>query len=170
MRASESATDLQEAIVEHRATLCQIAGKILGSPERADDVVQDAYLKVAEADSVLEVKRPVSYIYQVVRNLAIDRHRRRAFESGVFTSDEAARQVPGHSGTPESIEISREDLSLVARALEELPERTRRAFELYRLGGYTQRQVAERLGVSTALVNFMIRDALNHCRARVGAR
>jgi RNA polymerase sigma factor (sigma-70 family) len=49
-------------------------------------------------------------------------------------------------------------------ALDELPERTRSAFELYRSGSYTQREVAQQLGISTTLVNFMIRDARIHCR------
>ncbi|MFC6978486.1 sigma factor-like helix-turn-helix DNA-binding protein [Microbulbifer taiwanensis] len=56
-------------------------------------------------------------------------------------------------------------MNLVARALGELPERTRRVFELYRMGGHTQREIAKMLGVSPTLVNFMIRDALNHCRS-----
>ena len=44
----------------------------------------------------------------------------------------------------------------------------RRAFELYRLGGLTQREVADELGISTTLVNFMIRDALTCCRDALG--
>jgi RNA polymerase sigma-70 factor (ECF subfamily) len=57
---------------------------------------------------------------------------------------------------------------MVSDALATLPERTRRAFELYRLGGLTQREVADELGISTALVNFMIRDALTCCRDALG--
>ena len=52
----------------------------------------------------------------------------------------------------------------LARALAQLPERTRAAFELHRLGGKTQREVAADLGISTTLVNFMIRDAMACCR------
>ena len=35
--------------------------------------------------------------------------------------------------------------------------------ELHRLDGFTQRAIADELGVSTTLVNFMIRDALTRC-------
>ena len=59
--------------------------------------------------------------------------------------------------------MTRQDLRLVADALSTLPERTRRAFELHRLDGLTQRAIADELGVSITLVNFMIRDALTRC-------
>ncbi|HCL3696784.1 TPA: pyoverdine signaling pathway sigma factor PvdS, partial [Pseudomonas aeruginosa] len=36
--------------------------------------------------------------------------------------------------------------------------------EMYRLHGVPQKDIAKELGVSPTLVNFMIRDALVHCR------
>ncbi|MGY2166900.1 sigma factor-like helix-turn-helix DNA-binding protein, partial [Pseudomonas tolaasii] len=35
---------------------------------------------------------------------------------------------------------------------------------MYRLHGVPQKDIAKELGVSPTLVNFMIRDALVHCR------
>jgi len=168
VRTNEQIVELADVFIAYRSQLCHAAMKILGNRERADDVVQDAYLKIIEADAVFDVRQPVAYIYQVVRNLAIDRHRRCALESGFFACEEEGLEVPAPSGTPEAIAIGRQELGRVARALGELPERTRKAFELYRVGGLTQREIAERLGVSTTLVNFMIRDAIDHCRAALG--
>ncbi|MFG6175953.1 RNA polymerase factor sigma-70 [Halomonas sp. THAF12] len=155
---------MESIVVTHRAQLCQAAMKILGNRERADDVVHDTYLKIAEAGKAFDVKRPTAYVFQVVRNLALDRYRRQAFEAGLFAIEEEGAGVPASTGTPEALEISRQELGLMAEALDALPRRTRCAFELYRSGGYTQRQIAQQLGVSTTLVNFMIREALDHCR------
>ncbi|AJD47475.1 extracytoplasmic-function sigma-70 factor [Isoalcanivorax pacificus W11-5] len=165
MQTSEQRAELEHIFVTHRTRLCHAAMKILGNRERADDVVHDAYLKIIETDAALEVRRPMAYAFQVVRNLAIDRHRRNAFESGVFACEEEGEHVAAPTATPEVIAISRQDLELLAQAMAQLPERTRRAFEMYRIGGETQREIAAQLGVSTTLVNFMIRDALTHCRA-----
>lgn len=96
-----SGADLGRVFVAQRSQLKAVALKILGNVHRAEDVVQDAYLKLLEAPVATEVHQPVAYLFQLVRNLAIDRHR----------------------------------LRLVSDALASLPERTRRAFELYRLGG-----------------------------------
>lgn len=169
MREDEQLSDLVEAFVANRRQLCLVATKILGSPDRAEDVVQDAYLKVIEVKAVFVVKQPVAYIFRIVRNLAIDHYRRARLESGVFAGAEEGEHVPSASGTPETISISRQQLSLIAGALDQLPERTRRAFELYRVGGHTQREIARMLDVSPTLVNFMIRDALDQCRNALGS-
>ena len=144
--------------------LRRAALKILGDLARAEDVVQDAYLKVTESERAPNIKQPLAYLYQIVRNLAIDRHRRAAFEGGLFENEEEGLQVPGQMATPEVTAISRQNLTVVARALSELPERTRR-FELHRLDGHTHCAIATQLNISTSLVNILIHDAMNHCRA-----
>lgn len=138
--------------------------KILGCPYGAEDVVQDAYIKAIETAAASEIKRPVSYLYQIVRNLAIDHYRRASLENRYFASEEEGAQIVDLTRTPETIVIDRQCLRILVEALADLPQRTQCAFELYSLGGLTQREVAKRLNVSPTLVNFMIRDALRHCR------
>ena len=160
----QEAGAIADLFVTHRERLCDSAMKILGCRHRAEDVVQDTFLKVTEAASAFTIRQPVAYLHQVVRNLAIDRYRRSALETICFRAEEEGLQVSDLSHTPEAVVAGRQHLSLVCGALGRLPERTRKAFELHRLGGLTQREVARELGVSPTLVNFMIRDALLACR------
>lgn len=162
---NEQTVNLCKAFVEHRPQLERAAFKILVNAERAQDVVQDTYLKMIEAAGAFEVRQLVAYLFQMVRNLAIDAHRRAALEARLFAGEELGMDVPDRSGTPESITVNRQDLRIVSDALTELPERTQCAFKLHRLDGLTQREIADKLGVSITLVNFMIRDTLNHCTA-----
>ena len=164
MSAKSWNTELEDIFIHQRPRLCCVAARILGSADQADDIVQDAYLKISEAKTFFEVRQPISYVSRVVRNLAIDRCRRAAFESALFAKEKEGDAASFASSSPEVIAIDRQALVQVLNALDDLPERTRRAFELYRSGGYTQREIALQLGVSTTLVNFMIRDALIHCR------
>ena len=80
MLLEQQHVDLIAVFVDNRAQLRRAALKILGDPARAEDVVQDAYLKVSKTEDALNVKQPLAYLYQIVRNLAIDRHRRTVFE------------------------------------------------------------------------------------------
>jgi RNA polymerase sigma-70 factor (ECF subfamily) len=161
----EKQADLSEVFMAHRSQLRWAALKILGNPERAEDVVQDAYLKVSEAAAVFDIKQPLAYLYQMVRNLAIDHHRRVSLEMNLFEGEDDGLHVAAHTGLPEAIAISREQLMLIAKAMSELPERTRRVFELHRLEGQTHRTIAAELNISTSLVNILIHEALDHCRA-----
>ncbi|ODT76865.1 MAG: RNA polymerase factor sigma-70 [Nitrosomonadales bacterium SCN 54-20] len=161
----EEQVELSEVFMAHRSQLRWAALKILGNPERAEDVVQDAYLKVSEAAAVFHVKQPVAYLFQIVRNLAIDHHRRISFELNLFEGEDGGLHVPSPIGMPEATVIGRQHLKLVAKAISELPERTRRAFELHRLEGQTHRAIAAELAISTSLVNILIHEAIDHCRA-----
>lgn len=147
--------------VTHWSALRVAAQKIVENRALAEDIAQDAYLKVCDAEACLEIRHPLAYCYQVVRNLAIDHKRRHQMERHLFTVEDDGLDVPAASGTPEQIAISRQNLRVVSDTLSALPERTRHAFELYRISGLTQRDIGTKLGVSATLVNFMIREASN---------
>ena len=168
MFANDNEQEFNDAFIAHRSQLHHTAQKILRSRELAEEVVQEAYLKVVEIAKNCTIKQPVAYFFQIVRNLSIDYYRRSSIEATLFSSEEDNSHYSAiATGTPETIAITRENLLLLDKVLGSLPERTRKAFEWYRLGGHTQRDIAEMLGVSTTLVNFMIRDAseaLGRCR------
>jgi RNA polymerase sigma factor (sigma-70 family) len=163
---------LAEVFVANRAQLRRAALAIVRVPEEADDVVQDSYVKLIEARSDAVVRQPLAYCFQVVRNMALDRLRRASFEANLFLVEEEGQAVPSIHGHPERHAISFQNIAIIDRALAALPARTRRAFELYRLNGFTQRDIGRELGVSAGLVNGMIREAmmaLTHCRELLGA-
>lgn len=159
--------ELGEIFAKHRTQLKRAAHRILGDPHLAEDLVHDAYLRAKEMTSAQATfAQPLSYVHRMVRNLAIDRYRRSALESQIFEPEDSGAQVAAPAArTPEAMAIDRQELSLVARALAELPERVRRVFELYRLEGRTQREIGAELGLSAATVNTLIREALDRCRA-----
>ncbi len=156
----------------HRASLVDYAAPIVGCRARAEDIVQDAYLRFSAAverdrapgESIVQ---PVGYLYRTVRNLALNWVRRQVSEGG--TSDPAALEtLPSVTPTPEHEALYRDELRVVGQALAELPERTRRAFEMHRLGGRTLQQVAAALGISVGLAHQLVRDAMTHCADRLG--
>ena len=111
----------------------------------------------------------LSYLFQIVRNLAIDHYRKQALELRYSGTEEEGLNVVIHGASPEASHINFNTLDNIADALTELPQRTRYAFEMYRLHGVPQKDIAKELGVSPTLVNFMIRDALVHCRKVSGS-
>lgn len=159
---------IAEVFVANRPQLRRVAQKIVHTVDLADEVLQDAYLKLMEGVSVLEVRKPLGYCCQVVRNVAFDYHRRQSVEVSCRTyCDDLEMVGPEVCETPERVAVSRQALQVIERVLRALPPRTRQAFELNRLGGLTQREIGARLGCSATLVNFMIKDVdqvLENCR------
>lgn len=147
----------------HRAALLDYAAPIVGCRARAEDVVQEAWLRFNGQEAHADIRHPASYLYRIVRNLALDLIRRTATERVQPGSDELLNDLPSSSASPEREVSSQNELQVIACALAQLPERTRRAFEMHRLGGLTLQQVGAELGVSTALVHQLVHDALRHC-------
>lgn len=146
--------------IEHRAQLVDYATPITGCRATAEDLVQDAWLKFISSDT--SIAQPVGYLYRIVRNLALDQLRRNGSRNAQSDPDALDKLVDQRSG-PESHVVTHAELQRISRALEGLPVRTQRAFELYRLQGQTLQQVAATLGVSIGSAHQLVHDALRHC-------
>jgi RNA polymerase sigma factor (sigma-70 family) len=152
----------------HRAALIDYATPIVGCRVRAEDVVQEAYLRfdpTPAAGAVLD--QPLGYLYRIVRNLALDLRRRLSADSRRDRAQAVLAEAPAMAPSAEEIALFRDELHRVDLALAELPENMRRAFEMHRLGGYTFQQIADHLGVSLATAARWSREAFMHLARRL---
>ena len=60
----------------------------MGSRSRAEDVVQEAWLRFHEASKGRLLEDSTSYLFRIVRNLALDGRRRMKRESLIITDDD----------------------------------------------------------------------------------
>lgn len=128
--------DTTGLFVEHRGSLVNYANGILHDRAGAEDVVQEAYLRFSAAAKDDHIANPVSYLYRIVRNLALDWTRRASFEAPKVATP-VLEGVASDAPTAERILFYRDELRVISEALAELPERTRIAFRMYRLEGRT---------------------------------
>jgi RNA polymerase sigma factor (sigma-70 family) len=163
--------DILGIFLTHRSGLVEYASRIVGDHARAEDVVQEAYLRFDSAAAAKAFDEPVGYLYRIVRNLALDGRRRQRRES-LFVAGQAGDLSQRADGqpTPEAEAAGRSEVEALKAALAELPERTRRALELHRFEGKTVKAVAASLGVSVGTAHALIVDALEHCRTRLYRR
>lgn len=152
----------------HRGVLTDFAQGMLGCRARAEDVVQDAFLKLWEEGDPRAIRDALKYLFRVVRNLAIDRIRRLGLEGRYQVDEERLPDVPALTPSPERVALGELHWQHLQHALAELPVRTRTAFTMSQVEGYSQREVASHLCASPTQVHFLVRDAVGHCRARLG--
>jgi RNA polymerase sigma factor (sigma-70 family) len=160
---------LVKTYLTHRAALVETAAPIVGCRFRAEDVVQDVYLRLTQSTAEAEIRQPASYLFRLVRNLAVDRARRLALERRYGANEPVRLSAPAADPSPEDALVARELLRGLEQALAELPDRTRLAFEMNRVGGYSVEHVSRTLGISTSLTYLLLRDAMTHCRDRLFA-
>jgi RNA polymerase sigma-70 factor (ECF subfamily) len=154
----------------HQAALVDYATPIVGDRTRAEDVVQEAFIRFVPLDRKAgqAVDQPVAYLYRIVRNLALDWTRRRAIEQRHGGAEPLWWMLPDTPRTPEQDMLHRRDLARIGAALDELAPEMRLAVEMHRFGGYTLTEIAGRLNVSVPTAHRMIRDALVDIASRLG--
>ncbi|HEY6452828.1 MAG TPA: RNA polymerase sigma factor [Steroidobacteraceae bacterium] len=137
----------------------------LRSVQDAKEVAQETYvrlLQLGRPDPEVMVR---AYLFRVAGNLAIDKLRRRATRNRA--TEELPAELPGGLGMPERQLLADEQLLLLTRCLQELPEKVRSAFLMCRVEGLNQHEIARRLSVTDRMVRKYITQALLHCRLRL---
>ncbi len=154
----------------HRGEIIRVLRRRGFSQDAAADIVQDAFVRVlalsaTKADGMHVADNPKGYLHRVARNLSIDIGRRERNSPFSSVPVDALHDVGDQAVSQEKVLLDRQKLAVVAAALERLPERTRRAFEMHRLGDMTIAEVAHELGLSTSRAGALIKDAYHHIRA-----
>ena len=164
------AWDIQKLFQRHAREIARSLRRRGHSAETAADLTQDTFLRVLASTPQDDAANhnPKAYLYQVSRNLSINHQRRERLLDTVELGDETLGEIADPSPTPETIVYDRQRLRQTAAALAELPERTRTAFELHRLGDRTIADVARQLGLSTTRTWSLIREAYRHIVIRTG--
>lgn len=112
-----------------------------GDPVAADDIVQDAFIKIhVNINTLKDNEKIKQWVYQITRNAIIDYYRReRSFEALPF-------DLP--SNEEEKPKISTQLASCMKPMIDQLPVKYREALTITELQGYTQAQLSLQLGIS----------------------
>ena len=142
LRVSEMSTKSDrkaKLYVRWRPAVFDLLARRLGNLEEAENLAQEALLRALDAVEKQEIENFAAYAMRIANNLAIDRLRRRRFDSDV-SPEEALTPIPAN---PEAAEYRR-----LRRAVGRLPEDQRRIIELRFDLGLSFGEIAVELGMS----------------------
>lgn len=124
--------------------LYQFICRRISDQSAAEDLLQDVFLKIHQrVDTLQDIKRLESWIYQIARNTIIDHYRRAKPE---ITLD-APLMLDLSDELPDD-DVITELLPCVQAMVKNLPEQDRQALVLTEYQGLTQKELGERLGLS----------------------
>ncbi|MEM1134161.1 MAG: RNA polymerase sigma factor [Pseudomonadota bacterium] len=118
-------------------------------PPHPEDVVQQTFAKLAAHGDLGSIKYLETYAWTTALNFV--RHEKRAQAVAESYADDS-RKLFWHDEydafDPERIVLAKEELEIVARTLQQMPERRRSIFMACRFEGLSQEEAGKRAGVS----------------------
>ncbi len=150
--SDERALWLGRNVLPHEATLRAWLRRRRLQGLEVDDIIQETYSRLIAAESVAHVVDPKSYTFQIASSVVIDHLRRMKVVSIASVPDLEAIEIRSEDPSPERQAIDRAELHRLATAIAALPARVREVFTLRRIDGLSQREVAEKMGISESTV------------------
>ncbi len=161
-------TEFATIFSAQRQTLIRLLARLTGDRHIAEDLVQDAFVKVAAAAEAGQVQHLQPFLYQTARNLAFDHLRKQKVRALVHPRSDAALEavvenMPAAEPSPETQLLDRDRVRRFQAALAELPDRARQVLVLHRLHGLPLAEIGRRFGVSERTIAKDLAAALKYC-------
>lgn len=118
------------------------------SLDDVEDVVQESYCRIASLTDVSHIRSGRAYLFTTARMLVLERIRRARVVSIDTAIELETLASPDDHPSPEQIAAGRQELRLVKRLIDGLPERCREIFRMRKIDGLSQREVAAALNLS----------------------
>jgi RNA polymerase sigma-70 factor (ECF subfamily) len=155
----EATVSFEEFFRNEHAALFRALCLVTGSRDEAEDVMQEAFMKVYERwDRVAAMERPQGFLYRVAMNEFRSRYRR---------AMRALRRAAAPSAPDDAFEAV-EDRDVVIRSLGVLIPQQRAAIVLTSLLGYSSEEAGRMLGMQPSTVRALGTRARDVMREKVG--
>ncbi|MDH7639328.1 RNA polymerase sigma factor [Sphingomonas oryzagri] len=131
-------------------------------PDDIDEVIQETYCRLSMLDSVEHIDRPDAYFFSIAGNLLARRLRRQKvvpFET--IAEIEAYRD---DAPTQEDVAFGHSDWLRMMGLISKLPSRCRQVVRLRKIEGWSQREIAEHLGISEKAVEKHVSAGIGSIR------
>jgi RNA polymerase sigma factor (sigma-70 family) len=156
------------AFREHRTRLYQYLRRRLANEHDAQELAQEAFLRLLRVTRADLVTDPQAYLYRVARNLVYEQGSRQ-LPASRWADDTELENIEDPQGTPEAAAERAASLEKVERVVAELTPRNRAILLLFCQGGLSQREIADQVGLSKSMVQKCLSQAIAHCRKRLRA-
>lgn len=163
---SDGFRQLYQATLE---PLRRYLGRLLGNRTEAQDVAQDAFLRLHLVMRERELDRPQAYLFTTARRLAIDELRRRGGDP-LRQAEPDLDQVLAREPAIEAVVMARSEMAALMQDINRLPAGCRAVFLLSRMENLTHPQIGHRLGISPSTVEKQHARALRLLRELRAAR
>ena len=162
-RPDRQKADMSKVYMDVRASLLRFAARYFRRPQEIEDVVQEAFVKVIEAQHRREIREPRAYLFRTTRNLALSALGRSDYRLTDTIGELLPELEPLQGPTLEQQYESEQRFDAFCRAVRRLPIQAQRVYILRRVYGFTLKETAQHLGITVKTVESHQTKAMVRC-------
>lgn len=151
-------------VLRHQPSLKRYLRRLSKSDADAEDIEQEAFLKVYEANKTNDIKNPRAFLFRTAYNLFVQGYRKSKNAPYSEVADIDALSVKDMCAAADERLIMRERLGALAEAVDRLPPKTRSIFIMRKVYNLSQKEIREALGVPERTIERHVRKGLQACR------
>jgi RNA polymerase sigma factor (sigma-70 family) len=174
--ALEQDQRISEVVKREQSRLRNFIRRRVPDPRDAEDIVQDVFYELVEANRLLmPIEHVTGWLFRVARNRITDLFRKKkpeAFSDAAIEGEDGELLriedlMPSPDAGPEALYVRNALLDELELALDELPEEQREVFVVHELEGRSFKELAEETGVSVNTLLSRKRYAVLNLRERL---
>jgi RNA polymerase sigma factor (sigma-70 family) len=172
--ALERDQQVTEVVKRERSRLLGFIRRRLPDPGDAEDVLQDVFYELTEANRLLmPIEHVTAWLFRVARNRIVDLFRKKRPERLDDSPPENEARLPWEEllpspeAGPEALHLRGVLMEEIDAAIDELPDEQRDVFVAHEIEGRSFKQIAEDTGVNVNTLLSRKRYAVLHLRERL---
>jgi RNA polymerase sigma factor (sigma-70 family) len=167
--AVEQDARISEVVRREQSRLRRFIRRRVPDPADAEDILQDVFSKLVEANRLLmPIDHVTGWLFRVARNRIVDLFRKRRPEAGEDLL-ELEEMLPSPDAGPEALYARNVLLDELELAIDELPEEQRSVFVAHEFEGRSFKEIAAQTGVNVNTLLSRKRYAVRYLRERLKA-
>ncbi|MDR0538575.1 MAG: RNA polymerase sigma factor [Tannerellaceae bacterium] len=136
--------------------LFRLAFALTENRRNAEDILQDAYLKLWNMRNKLDgINNPEAFCVTMVKNMCISSLRASRRHEGI----ELAQMMPDATDSPEAKAATKNSIDIVSTLIERLPENQRKVLRLYGIKDCTMEEIEQITGFSAGNIRVLLSRA-----------
>jgi RNA polymerase sigma factor (sigma-70 family) len=178
--ALEQDQRISEVVTREQSRLRNFIRRRVPDPGDAEDILQDVFYKLVEANRLLmPIEHVTGWLFRVARNRITDLFRKKkseSFSDAALESDDEGGELlqlqiedllPSPDAGPDALYVRNVLLDELELAIDELPDDQREVFVAHELEGRSFKEMASETGVSVNTLLSRKRYAVLHLRERL---
>ena len=142
---SDNDRQISEVVARERSRLRSFIRRRVANPQDAEDILQDVFQRLVEANALLmPIEHVTGWLFRVARNRITDLFRKKRPDEELGLEELLRSHDVGPDGTYERAAL----LEAIEAALADLPEEQRRVFIAHEVEGRSFKEMAEESGIS----------------------